>query len=904
MGKPSHHFGPFRLDPGDAALWRGDDRIHLNPKAFGVLTCLVERAGTLVTKQELLEAVWPQTAVVEAVLTTAIREIRQALGDRARSPRFIETAHGRGYRFLVVADRPPAAQIPVGRDDEHQRLCQRFERSSQGQRAMVFIAGEAGIGKTTVVDAFIDAVAHPPVHVARGQCVDQHGAGEPYLPILEALGRLGRQDATVAETLMQHAPSWLGHLPALTEAPSSPRPTTSDRMLRELAEALEVITETRSLILILEDLHWSDASTVQCLAYIGRRRDRARLMIIGTYRPVEAIALGTPLRSMIAELRPHPQADEIVLDYLRPNDIEAIIARRFPTLADLLAPVLHERTRGHPLFTATILDALAETSMVRVHDAGGWTLAADLDAVRALVPDSVRAYIERRIEQLAPQEQAALEAAAVAGSSPCLATIAAALDCTEDQAETNISPCLFRREMIDDDGTESWPDGTCTQRLRFRHALYQEVLYRRLSAGRRARLHGRIGHRLETAFEPHAAVRAAELATHFEAAEQPERAARFRAAAAHTARLLSAYPEALNHIRAGLTALTHAPQGPDRDDIELALQLEHGATASVTRGWAADGVDVAFDRAMQLARTLDQPVHLTRALFGALGFHLVRGNADRHLGLSEALLAEAQRTGDDIAAVVGQIELGGAAFARGDLAVADEYFTRGIDAYSPDQHRAFVERFGADFGVFGLSWGARLAWHRGDYDAAQTRCQTAIKLAHEHDHPMTLTIALAYAALLQHCGRRPQAALAFAREAGALAHEYGLRYYETWSQIIAAWSCSVAGDPAARADIRQSIEALIETGARRLLPYFWSILASEDLRYNAHEAALTAVAEGFRIIEATKETAWAPELHRLRSWALRDSNPTRSQRELQTARRLAKTMDAGGVLDRIRSNDL
>jgi DNA-binding winged helix-turn-helix (wHTH) protein len=231
-------FGPFRLDLRDERLWRGPEVVRLHPKSFAVLCCLVAQAGQLVTKEALLATVWPETIVSEDVITVAIRQLRQVLGDQARLPRFIETVHGQGYRFIAPvtveapapespqrgAGRPlsDAARVPsrifVGREAAVAQVQQWWTTARQGQRQLGFIAGEPGMGKTALVEACVaQMAAMADVWVASGQCVDHYGAGEAYLPLLEALGRLGQgpDGGELGALLRQYAPSWLVHLPAL-----------------------------------------------------------------------------------------------------------------------------------------------------------------------------------------------------------------------------------------------------------------------------------------------------------------------------------------------------------------------------------------------------------------------------------------------------------------------------------------------------------------------------------------------------------------------------------------------------------------------------------------------------------------------------------------------------------------
>lgn len=206
-------FEPFRLDLVDESLWRHGERLSLTPKSFAVLRHLVDHAGQLVTRDNLFETVWSGAYVSDDALTVCIRELRQVLGDQVRSPQYIETVRGRGYRFVAAVticarEAPrielgeawsrvlPTPSLMVARDRELAALHRQFEQMLQGQRQLAFISGEAGIGKTTLVDAFVaEVAAASPLWVGRGQSIDHYGAGEPYLPLLTALGQLCRGPA-------------------------------------------------------------------------------------------------------------------------------------------------------------------------------------------------------------------------------------------------------------------------------------------------------------------------------------------------------------------------------------------------------------------------------------------------------------------------------------------------------------------------------------------------------------------------------------------------------------------------------------------------------------------------------------------------------------------------------------
>ena len=230
-------FPPFHLDLANERLLQDQQIISLKPKAFAILRYLVENPGRLVTKEELLGVIWGQVCVSKVILRGYIRELRQALTDNPKEPRFIETVHGRGYRFmgpvssrqkgLSSALQPVAEslQLPtanrqsptamVGRETELAQLHAWLEKALQGERQLVFVTGEPGIGKTTVVEAFLEQVSTPHnLWTACGQCLEHYGAGEAYLPMLEALGRLCQQPTgqPLIALLHQYAPSWLAQM--------------------------------------------------------------------------------------------------------------------------------------------------------------------------------------------------------------------------------------------------------------------------------------------------------------------------------------------------------------------------------------------------------------------------------------------------------------------------------------------------------------------------------------------------------------------------------------------------------------------------------------------------------------------------------------------------------------------
>jgi len=551
-------FPPFRLDTINQCLWRRgargeDERLPLKPKPFAILRYLVDHAGRLVTQDELLDAVWPDTHVQPEVLKRHIFEIREVLGDDPRNPTYIETLARRGYQFIALVRHAAqaelrTAEIPartkiVGRDQQLGDLRACLQKAlGGGQRQIVFVTGEPGIGKTTLVDEFQrQALAAAPIRVARGQCVEGYGGKEAYYPVLEALGSLcrGPEGDSVVRILAAQAPTWLVQFPALVRREQREmlqreiQGATRQRMLREICEALETITSEKPLLLVLEDLNWADPSTVDFISALARGRGTAKLMLIGTYRPAEVLAPGHPLQAVKQDLLLHQLCRKLALEPLREGEITAYLAADAPdaSVPSGLAALLHRRSEGNPLFMMAALDHMTERGFIS-RENGTWRLSVPIEEIDLEVPETLRQMIELQIERLSKEQLKALEAASVTGTVFSAALSAGAADMDVEHFE-NICGDLARRHYIvrSADPLEL-PDASASECYQFVHALYREVLYRRQSPGHRAKLHRQVAGRLESVYAQQLIEAAAELAHHFEQAGDQLRATEYRRLAA------------------------------------------------------------------------------------------------------------------------------------------------------------------------------------------------------------------------------------------------------------------------------------------------------------------------------------------------------------------------------------
>jgi DNA-binding winged helix-turn-helix (wHTH) protein/tetratricopeptide (TPR) repeat protein len=808
-------FGPFRLDVRDERLWRGQDVLPLRHKTLGVLHALVARAGQLLTKEALFASVWPETAVSETVLTVAIRELRRVLGDQARHPQFIETVHGRGYRFIapvaVVEPSPERFQSTgtlhlqatahdrpacfVGREAELAQLHQWWAQACQGRRQVGIIAGEPGIGKTALVDAFVAQVtAAETCWVGHGQCVEAYGAGEPYLPLLEALGRLcqGPEGARLVAVLRQYAPSWLVQLPALlppTEWAALRRtvgPGAQPRMLRELTDALDAFTTEYPLVLVVEDLHWSDRATLAWLAYVARRPDPARLMILGAYRPVEAMVQSHPLRAVLTELRQHGQCVELALDYLSEAAVTAYLAQRFGDirLVAELARVLHQRTRGNPLFLIAVVDELVRQQVV-TEAADGWAVRAGVDTITAIIPAHLRALIELQLAHCSPEDQTLLAAASVAGVEFATAAVAAGLEHADEEIEARCAALAHQGQFLQAHGQAAWPDGTVTGCYGFRHALYHEVVYQQISASRQTRWHARIGTRLAQGFGEEAGEMAAAVAMHLLRGRLLPQAVPYLRQAGEKALARSAYREAVGYFEQALRVLPQLPETRSTREQAIDLRL---ALRSALNPSGDFGRSLAYLReAEALATALEDPRRLGQvSLYLSVHFYFM-GAYDQAIATAQRALALATASAGAVLQALANQYLGTAYQAQGAYRRAIDYLGQTVASLEGAWRR---ERLGRVFMPAVLSR-ARLSWSHaelGSFAEGRALGEEGLRIAEAVAHPASVMIAawgIGLLALRQ--GDLPRALPLLERAVG-LCQDTDLPLYFPWM----AWALGAA----------------------------------------------------------------------------------------------------------------
>ena len=878
MARPQPHPDPvllcffeFELDESNACLLRNGETVAVAPTPFTLLCVLARQPGSLVTKDALLDAVWGHRFVSDSVLKTAISDLRKVLGDDPRHPRFIETVSRRGYRFIAspssalsmqpasptvtAADTPPSPPF-IGRTDEASRLQRAWEQADGGQRAVVWLAGEPGIGKTTLIEHFLASLGG--IACARGHCVEHYGAGEPYLPVLEALADLCRSDPTLPALMRAVAPTWLLQLPWLstTQEKDALRRELAgvgpDRMLREMGELLDRYTEQRPLMLVTEDLQWSDRATVQLINYVARRRGRTRLMWLSSFRLAEVVALDHPLSSLRHELRLQRLCEEVVLDPFSETEVADYVALRSTSLArdEAFVRALHERTDGVPLFVSSITSEVMDPKDDKA------TIEARLADLA--VPENLAAIIDHYIAKLGPEQRTLLSAAAVCGVEFRIETVSLALE-RDFASVAHACEELIREQvwLVRSRATEI--EETLEPPHSFRHALFRQVLYDRTPRSLRTQLHRQVGAALERERTIGVPVAASELAMHFDRARQPMIALRYYAEAAEAALLHFSPDLCIGLTKRALVLLMQAPEGTERNALEITLTTLQGVSAFHMFGVGSEAKS-AFERAYRLLT--DVPEHPMRGrLLHGFGYLLgLRGDYALALEVAERAEALSCDANDQELMLAACIVQGEVHHLQGRTKTTRRWLERALAIAEP-LDIGTNEVFAADPQVMLHGMLAIELVRSGLVEQARIHLQQARARAQALRQPMTWLVAAWQEVLIEVRMGNHMRVAALADDMQALVDEYSLALGRTACRWWRGWADARNGAP--RDGYRRIREAYEEhtglgmrSGASEILGYATeALLLAGDCN-----AAQVELQEAFRVVEELGERVYLPQL--------------------------------------------
>ena len=683
--------------------------------------------------------------------------------------------------FTLQHEPAEAAGEPegfVGREPEMKRLGELLRQTIVGSGRVVFITGEPGIGKSSLADELMRRARqqYPGLLVTRGRCVEQYGTGEAYLPFLDAVGSLltatGRE--RVAAVLRTYAPTWCLQLPAAFVSTGSleslQRETigaTKERMLREMGDALGELAVNNPLVILLEDVHWADPSSIDLLRHLCQRVGGQRLLVIGTFRPEDVERTGHPLKSYKLEMQAHNLCEEIALGSLTHEHITNYLDLRFSPndFPRELPALIQRKTEGHPLFATSLVQFLRERGDIAKTNKH-WTLTRPLSDMDLEIPENVRSMIRKKIEALEEEDHRTLQYASIEGEEFTSIVLATLLGMDELDLEERLARLDKNTRLIEIREEEELPDGSLVTRYRFAHALYQNVLYGDLVSKRRMLLHRQAGQQLLQHYGQQAPRIAAQLAMHFELGRDFERAIGYLIQAGDNAAQIYANDEAEKHYSRALDLVEKLSAEEQTNQKLIIYQKRGGVNLALSRfNEAVDDftsmlkqAQIINDAAME-SRALNA---LTLTLFYA---HRLTEMADR----AEEALAVAERAQNESLRVETMQLIGLKHLCYGELPKAKTILDEVISVARSIGHKPVL--------ASGLGWRGLLHFFQTEYEVAEKILIEANEVAAEIRDGFLVLLALFALGLTRGNLGRISEALATLNDGIKMAQRNGDRFW-------------------------------------------------------------------------------------------------------------------------------
>jgi len=777
----------------------------------------------------------------------------------------------------------------VGREQEIGLLRERWAQVKDGLGQVVLLSGEAGIGKSRLVQVLTEQVAaEPQAWLTPCQCSPyyQHTALYPLIDSLERVAlRFEREESSpqklhklegflvqyglpLAETVplftaLLSIPLAEGYTP-LTVSPEQQKQQT----LQALLTILLKIAAQQPVLFVMEDLHWVDPSTLEFLTLLVDQGPTARILAFFTCRPdfhppwtgrshLTQVTLNRLPRRQAAELTgrvAHGKA-------LSPDVIEHVVAK----------------TDGVPLFVEELTKMVLESGLLQEREER-YELTGPLPPLA--IPTTLHDSLMARLDRLAAVKGLA-QLGATLGREFSYELLQAVSPWDEDTLHQGLHR-LVQAEFLYQQGLP--PQATYT----FKHALIQEAAYQSLLKRTRQQYHQRIAQVLEARFPEVCANQPELVAQHCTAAGCGEQAIAYWQRAGEHASERSAHLEAVSHLTTGIELLTTLPETPERTQHAVTLYIALGAALQIAKGLAAPEVEHAYTQARAWCQQVGETPDLVPVLFGLWRFYLVRPQLHTARELGDTLLRLAHQAYDPALAVVAHYALGVTWLYLGVLPAARQHLQAGIAHYTPDQHQAPVFRMGLDPGVGCRVHAAWSLWLLGYPEQALARIHDALALAHELSHPFSLGYARCLAVYVYQFRRDVPAVHEQAEACVMLSTEQGFPFWVALGTSLQGWALVMQGQgEAGLAQVRQGIAAWRATGAALHVPYLCTVLAEVYDHLGHTEDGLQALAEAHTLVEQHEERYWEAEICRLRGvLLLRQTGTPQSEAEAWLRRAL------------------
>jgi class 3 adenylate cyclase/predicted ATPase len=754
----------------------------------------------------------------------------------------------------------------VGREHEIGLLRERWAQVKEGLGQVVLLSGEAGIGKSRLVQVLKEHVAtEPQAWLTPCQCSPYH-QNTAFYPLIDLLERVvlqfDREESlqlklTKLEGFVVQYGLPLGEavplLAALLSLPLSAdyAPLTvapeqlKQKTLHALLAILVRIAAQQPVLFVVEDLHWVDPTTLEFLSLLVDQGPTARIFALFTFRPDFAPPWTgrSHLTHMTLPRLPRRQAAEMTGQMARSKALPAEVVEQVVA-----------KTDGVPLFVEELTKMVLESGLLQEREEC-YELTGPLPPLA--IPTTLHDSLMARLDRLATVKSLA-QLGATLGREFSYALLQAVAPWDEATVRRGLHQ-LVEAEFLYQRGLP--PQATYL----FKHALIQEAAYQSLLRSTRQQYHQRIAQALEARFPELRETQPELLARHYTEAGLREQAIAYWQSAGQRSIARSAYVEAINQLSTGLESLKVLPETPERIAHELTLLMALGRALIATKGYGASEVGATYTRARALCQQGVQNPQLFPALFGLWQFYVLQAELPLARELGMQLLALAQHLQDSAYVLEAHRSLAFTLFSLGEMAAARAQAEQGIALYHPPTHHAHVLTYGQDPGTSCLAYAALALWYLGYPEQARQRCHEMLKLAHELSHPFSLAHALYFGSLLHQHRREVHEARECAEAAIALAIEHGFALYEVRGRLQRSWALTEQGQLAEGIDqMRQSLTAYRGTGSGLVLPYFLARLAEACGKEKRSEVGLHLLDEALTSVDKHGERWWEAELHRLK----------------------------------------
>jgi predicted ATPase len=768
----------------------------------------------------------------------------------------------------------------VGREAEVLLLLERWAHSQDGRGQVVVLSGEAGIGKSRLVRVLAERVVSEGALHLTLHCSPYHTTSAFY-PVIDHLQRQLRWHREMApearlatlERALQAArlPLAVGvpllapllavpvpeRYPSLTLSPPRQQQQTQDLLARRLlAEAAQ-----QALLVVWEDLHWADPSTLALLERLIALVPTTRVCVVLTCRPefVPPWTARTHVSSLLLTRLTRPQATAMITQVTGGKALPTVVVEQI---------VAH--TDGVPLFVEELVKTILEVGLVR-EEASGYMLTGPLPPLA--IPATLQDALMARLDRFAPVKGLA-QLGATLGREFTYEVLQAVAALAEPVLQQGLAQ-LVAAELLYQQGVP--PHATYT----FKHALIQDAAYQSLLRSTRQQVHQQIAQVLEAQFPEVVATQPELLAHHLTEAGQPAQAVGYWQRAGERAVARSAHLEAISHLTKGLEMLQTLPETAERTQQELLLQITLAPALMLTRGFAAPEVEHAYARARTLCQQVGETPQRFAVLRGLWQFYNGRGAYQTARELGEQCLHLAQQGNDTARLLEAHHTLWTTRLLLGELSLAHTHLEQGLALYDPQQHRALAVRYGHDPGGCCRSVAAVALWLLGYPEQALWQQHAAHTLAQEVAHPPSLAFTRMLAAIAHQLRREVQAAHAQAEALIALATEQGFAFFRAIGGILRERTQIVLGHEGEHSSqMRQELLAVRETGTVLWEPYVLALLAEVYAQEGQVEVGRATLAEALAAAHATGERWGEAELYRLQGeWLLMPPCPDMHQAE-------------------------